>query len=319
VNKVSLSVQEEAKTSPPHVVEELHRHRVVVVIPAYNEERFIGSVVLKVLKHPVTVIVVDDGSEDDTANVAEAAGAKVVSHSDNMGYGSAITTGLQASKSYNPEAVIVLDADGQHLPAELPNVVCPILTGEADIVLGSRYLDKTSRVPPHRLIGHWFFNQLIGIGSGVKVSDSQSGYRAFSRKALDLIDFKSSGMFFASEIQFQAKKHGLKIFEVPVTIHYFDPPKRSVIAHGISVLNGVLRMIGQYRPLLFFGVPGFLILLAGLGWGWWVVDIYSRFKNLAMGYAMISVLLTILGMITLTTGIILHSVRGLIIELLKKK
>jgi hypothetical protein len=92
-----------------------------------------------------------------------------------------------------------------------------------------------------------------------------------------------------------------------------------VVQHGLLVLNGVLRLVGQYRPLLFFGVPGAIVLLAGLGWGVWVVELYRRYGDLAVGYAMISVLLTILGAVTLTTGVILHSIRGLLLELLAKR
>jgi hypothetical protein len=102
---------------------------------------------------------------------------------------------------------------------------------------------------------------------------------------------------------------------VPIVIQYLDPPKRSALAHGLQVMNGTLRLIGQYRPILFLGAPGLLLLLTALGWGAWVVDIYSRTQILAAGYAMIAVLLAILGSIILATGVILHSVRGLLLDL----
>ena len=120
-------------------------------------------------------------------------------------------------------------------------------------------------------------------------------------------------------MQFIAKECGLRLVEVPITIQYNDKPKRPVIAHGLGVLNGLLRLAGQYRPLLFFGVPGFIALLVGIGWGFLVVNIYSRIQTLAVGYAMLSVLLTIIGMLMLSTGIILHSIRGLLLDLLNRR
>lgn len=288
---------------------------IVAVIPAYNEARFIGSVVLQARKHAGKVIVVDDGSSDRTAEIAEAAGALVVRHDDNRGKGAALSTGIHKALTFEPVAVVMLDGDFQHLPQQLPRLVAPILEGRAHIVVGSRYLDQDSIVPRHRIWAHRAFNLLIRLGSGVRLSDSQNGFRAFSRRALEGVSFVSDDFTVESEIQFLARERGLRIEEVPVTIQYLDKPKRSVVGHGLIVLNGVLQLVGQYRPLLFFGVPGLAMLLTGLGWGWIVVDVYRRTQQLAVGYALISVLLSILGSLGLFAGIILHSVRGLLLEL----
>ena len=112
-------------------------------------------------------------------------------------------------------------------------------------------------------------------------------------------------------------EHGLRLAEVPITADYVDKPKRPVVAHGLMVLNGVLRLVGQYRPLFFFGLAGLFLLLVGTGWGWWVVVVYGRTKQLAIGYALISVLLTVLGSLSLFSGIMLHSVRGLLLDVIK--
>jgi len=295
------------------------RDKIVVVIPAYNEERFIGSVALKASKYAATVIVVDDGSCDATAEVAAASGAVVFRHTQNQGKGSALSSGFRLAQEYDPKVVVTLDADGQHLPEEIGQLVAPILAGQADIVVGSRYLNHASSVPRHRIWGHWAFNLLTRIGSGMSSTDSQSGFRAFSPAALEKGDFCSKGFSVESEMQFIANENGLRLVEVPITIRYTDKPKRPVVGHGLGVLNGVLRLVGQYRPLLFFGVPGFFLLLVGIGWGLLVVDIYSRAQTLAVGYAMVSVLLTIIGMLLLSTGIILHSVRGLLMDMLSKR
>ncbi len=300
------------------MIDILKQHRVVVVIPAYNEERFIGSVILKILQFPLTVIVVDDGSTDATDLVARAAGALVVHHEHNMGKGVALNTGIYDARKMDPEVIVLIDGDGQHLVRELPRLIKPILEDQADIVVGSRYLQKTFQVPAHRFVGHWFFNQLTGLASRVKVTDSQSGYRAFSPRAFNTDLFLSPNFSVESEMQFLAYDYGLRVTEVPITIRYVDKPKRSVISQGTSVLGGIIKLTGQYRPLLFFSLPGALAVLGGLGMGLLVVEIFSHKSELAVGYAMISVLLAITGMVLFSTGIILHSVRGLLSDMLRK-
>ena len=290
--------------------------KVIALIPAFNEERFIASVVLKTRRYVDEVWVVDDGSRDATAELAEEAGAVVLRHECNQGKGAALNTGFRAVRNQANTLVVTLDADGQHEPAELMQVIGPVQRGEADIVIGSRYLVKESDVPTARIWGHKFFNSVTRLASGVAASDSQSGYRAFSRHALETISFNSRSFSVESEMQFLANQHGLRVKEVPIIIRYADKPKRPVIQHGLIVLNGILQLTGQYRPLLYFGVPGMMMLLVGLLWGLWVVEIFQRTRNLAVGYAMLSTLLAISGMIMLSTAITLHSVRGLLLDLL---
>lgn len=293
----------------------LMQRNAVVVIPAYNEERFIGSVVLKTRQIVQTVIVVDDGSRDSTAEIAEAAGAVVVRHEGNKGKGVALNTGFLKAKEYTPEVVITLDGDWQHMPEEMALVAAPILEGGADIVVGSRYLEKSSDVPVQRVIGHWGFTSLTNIVSGVSLTDSQSGYRAFSPAALEALTFSSNSFSVESEMQFLAKDHKLKVVEVPITIRYVDKPKRNVLSHGLVVLNGILRLVAQHRPLLFFAVPGVFTLLGGLLLGVWVVYNYWLHENLAVGTALIVVILMLTGVFLLFTGIVLHSIRVVVAEI----
>jgi glycosyltransferase involved in cell wall biosynthesis len=288
--------------------------RIGVIIPAYNEERFIGSVVLQAHQYGTVVIVVDDGSTDATAEIARAAGAVVIGHERNQGKGAALKTGFRKAGELDLDVVVVLDGDGQHRPEEIGRVTGPVLEGKADIVVGSRYLEKQRAMPRHRALGHGVFTWFTNLVSGVSVTDSQSGFRAFSPRAVEEMVFSSHGFSVESEMQVLAGAHHLRVAEVPITALYRDKPKRPVVAHGMRVLNGLLRLVGQYRPLLFFGLPGLLALLASLALGGYVVVIYQGTKTLAVGYAMITVLLAIIGILSFFTGIILHSVRGLLLE-----
>lgn len=288
--------------------------KIVAVIPAYNEERFIGSVVLKARQYADAVIVVDDGSTDATGEIAEAAGAIVVRHEHNRGKGAALNTGLRKARELVPGVVVTLDGDWQHRCEEIPIVARPVLEDGVDMAVGSRFLANDSRIPGLRALAIRALTWATNIGSGLGLSDSQTGFRAFSPRALEMITFRSSGFSIESEMQFLAREHGLKVVELPISSRYDDGPKRNPIPHWLQVLNGVLRLIGQHRPLLFFGIPGMATLLVGLLWGAWVVDIYRTSQAFAIGYALIVVLLLLIGIFALFTGIILHSIRALLLE-----
>jgi len=288
--------------------------RILVLIPAYNEERFIASVVLKALRQASEVIVIDDGSSDETAYLAEAAGAYVIRHQQNKGKGAALQTGIHAIRCRELDVVVVLDADCQHCPEELDKVVAPVLMGKSDIVIGSRYLGNDNQVPWSRIWGHRLFNLIIRVTSGVNATDSQSGFRAFSPIALQALSFQSKSFSVESEMQFIASENKLRLTEVPITIQYNDKPKRPVVTHGFYVLNGVFQLISQMRPLLFFGLPSLLFFLIGLGLGVAVVSIYQHIQQVEVGYAMLSILLTVEGMLGMAIGIVLHFIRKLLLE-----
>ncbi len=290
-----------ATTHPP----EFSNRVIVVVIPAYNEERFIGSVVLKTRFYVPHVIVVDDGSSDATAQIAKAAGATVLQHPSNLGKGAALRTAFRAARQIHPDVVVMLDADYQHLPEEINKVAQPVLDNQADISIGSRYLNQACQVPRLRVMGHWVFNWLTRAASGVPSSDSQSGFRAFSPRALECIDFSSHGFSVECEMQFQARQHDLKLAETCVDIRYPDKSKRSVIAQGMAVLKGVLKLTLQYRPLLCFGLTGLLFMSVGIP------------RHLASDHAPLSILLSMVGLVLVSTGFTLHSLRALLVDLLQ--
>src|SRR5438270_862814 len=237
--------------------------RVVAVIPAFNEERAVGSVVLR-LRHVLdSVIVVNDGSSDATEEVARLAGAQVISHPINKGYGAAIQTGLAAAEKLDPRAVVLMDADGQHRVEDVVDLVRPILEDEADVAVGSRFADGRTHVPRMRRVAQHGLTWLTNVGSGVKLTDSQSGMRAFGPRALEALLLSSSSMAAASEMQFLAGDAQLRVCEVPIEIRYFGDIKRSAVGQGLDVLNGIIRLVSLRRPLLFFGVPGVMVLILG--------------------------------------------------------
>ena len=287
-------------------------HHIVVVIPAYNEDRFIGSVVLKARQAAQTVIVVDDGSSDRTRLIAEAAGAVVVRHEANQGKGSALNTGLAAARARQPDVVVFLDADGQHDPLDIPALIEPLLQGQADIVTGSRFLQRLNRAPAYRRFGQRVITALTNATSGVKVTDSWSGFRALSRRAAERVRFQESGWGIEPEIQFQASTHGLVMVDVPVDVAYHEPAKRNPLGHALRTLQGLLRLVGRHRPILLLSGAGMLMGLAGLGAGLWVVDRYAKLHMLPGGIALLSVSLVILGVLTLYTALILSFLRELI-------
>lgn len=296
--------------------EMLRRERIAVVIPAFNESRFIGSVILRARKYAGTIIVIDDGSGDGTAEIAEAAGARVLTHPQNRGKGAALNTGFEYARAHtDAEVIVMIDADGQHNPDEIPVIVEPILDQSADVVVGSRFLDIKSDIPRWRQFGQHALTIATNIGSNSSITDSQSGFRAFSRRVLEVFRFDSRGFSVESEMQFMVQDVGLRVKEVAITCLYEEPPKRNPVKHGAEVISGLVQLAGQYRPLLVFGGAGIVVLAGGVLMGLYVVQIYNQAGVLATGYALISVLLSAIGMTAFSTGVILHSVVGLIREI----
>ncbi|MGB0389320.1 MAG: glycosyltransferase family 2 protein [Ardenticatenaceae bacterium] len=290
----------------------------VALIPAYNEARFIGSVVIRAREYVDHVLVVNDGSSDATAEIARAAGAEVLNMPKNVGKAKAVTEGLRYVRRLRPTAVAMIDGDGQHNPEQIPNLLAPVEMGEADMVIGSRFIGIKSQIPKWRMVGQHTLTAVTNVTSGIYSTDSQSGFRAFSPQALPFMEFQAKGFSLESEMQFIAGENLLRVAEVPISVVYAEPPKRNPVSHGLQVLNGVLRLVGQMRPLFFFGTFGSLILIAGLMVGYAVLTNNLASPEQAVGYALICVLLSIVGIISLATGVILHSIRGLLIDWLQR-
>ena len=318
---MSMLVEEEALAHDDlgEKLESLPHHAldgVLVAIPAFNEERFIGSVVLQVRLLDLPVLVIDDGSSDRTSEIATAAGAVVVRHPVNQGKGVALNTAFEWARRRGSKALVVLDGDGQHPVDEMMMILPPILDGSADIVIGSRFLPTSpGQIPAVRQFGQRAITPAANVFSGASVTDSQSGYRAFSRRAIQLMSFGSKGFSVEVEMQFHAQQHGLVIEEVPITALYHDPPKRNIFGQGAEVLTALLQLVGRHRPLLFFSGTGLVVLLSGLILGGIVTSIYTDTHVLAIGYALLAVLFTIAGLLSVFTGLLLHSVRSTFVDL----
>ncbi len=285
--------------------------RIIAAIPCFDEERFIGSVVLKTSKYVDSVIVIDDGSCDATAEVATAAGAKVHKHGENRGYGAAIRTALAKGQQLGADVLVVLDGDGQHNPNDIPSLVSPLIEGEADVAVGSRFLEKGSKPPLYRRFGQRVLTTATNLASGQKVTDSQSGFRAYSAKALKELTLTESGMSASSEIQFAIGRSGLRVVEVPINVSYVERAKRNPIGHGVGVLSRLLVLVSLRQPLLLFGVPGFILMAGGLAFGIRVLARYSETGELAVGNAFAMVLLFLAGLLALFSGLMLQAMKEL--------
>ncbi len=290
---------------------ERHKPRIIAAIPCFNEERFIGSVILKAKKHVDRVLVIDDGSSDASAEVAGEAGAIVYRHDCNKGYGAAVRTALQKGREQNADILVIIDGDGQHDPADISRLAKPILTGEAEVVIGSRFLGEGQRSPFYRRLGQRVLTAVTNVGSGHKLSDSQSGFRAYSSKALRELNLSENGMSVSSEIQFAISKAGLKVAEVPISVSYVGKAKRNPVGHGMNVLSRVLVLMSLRQPLLLFGIPGIVLLIGGLALGIRVLDIYSKSSTLAIGTFLTAMLLCLTGVLALFAALMLQSMKEL--------
>ena len=216
--------------------------RIVVAIPCYNTAPFIADIVKKARQCADEVIVVDDGSSDDTAEIARASGAIVVSHEKNQGYGSAIRLCFNSARQNNADILVIIDGDAQHDPAEITSVVKPAIDGSADIVIGTRFSNIHNNMPRYRRFGIQVINFIYNLGASVKTSDAQSGFRAYTRKTLDTIEPTANGMDVSVQTLIIARRKGLRMKDVPITCKYHSASSTlNPIIHGIGVAWGVMR------------------------------------------------------------------------------
>jgi len=280
--------------------------RILAAIPAYNEEVAIGSVVLRCRGFVDEVLVIDDGSEDHTVDVAKMADASVHRHASNLGKGVAIQSALEYARSHDFDAMVLLDGDGQHDPTYIPELIGPILRDEADIVVGVR-TRATSTMPLYRWLGQRVLDFITAYGSSGSVTDSQSGFRALSRRAIETLHLEEKDFSIESEMLIEAKDQNLRIAEVPIRARYdVDGSTKRPLSHGFGVVDRLLRIIAVRHPLLFFGVFGGAIFIVGIIVGIIALDTYKRAPELAIGYSFLVVVFLIFGGLAMFAGVMLN-------------
>ena len=287
-----------------------NQSKVVVAIPAFNEEKYIGTIVLEAKQYVDEVIVLDDGSTDSTSNVANLAGAGVVRHTSNKGKGAAIQRLMIEAQNRGADILVLIDADAQHNPQEIPRLVNSIRAG-FDLAIGSRQA-QSQKTPRYRLAGQKVLLSATKFLSGARLTDSECGFRALSRKAISEMSLNEKGFAIETEMIAQAAERGLKISEVPISnIYTKDGSTLNPMVHGFGVLGRIIVLVSERRPLFFFGLAGVILAIVGLYIGVRVLEISSRGEGLAIGTALIAAILIIIGLLSIFTAIMLNALKRL--------
>lgn len=291
-------------------------HRVVVAIPAHNESSTIEQVVHSVNKYADLVLVVDDGSDDGTDRIARRAGATVVRHRENQGYGAALKTAFREANEFGADALVVVDGDNQHEPDDVPSLLQSLEREDADIVIGSRFLeDSETDMPLYRRFGIAVINLLTNLSMGIvrsSVKDTQSGFRAYNARAVESLsedDGISDKMSASTDILYHAFEHDYDIAEVGTSVDYNvdNANNHNPVIHGLTLINNTLKTIERRRPVTVLGIPGFVVTAVGLSFGYWTVMNVVTTQTFPVGLAIVSVFATLLGIFACFTAIILHS------------
>lgn len=296
--------------------------KVLVCIPAFNEAKQIAQIVKNARNHCSEVLVCDDGSVDRTAEIAEIAGATVIRHNSNRGYGAAIKTLFAESRKKNADIIVTLDSDGQHDVTEIPKLIGPLVRNEVDIVIGSRFLNKKSQdhIPKYRNFGIRTITKLTQAVSYDTLTDSQSGFRAYSKNALDKIDIYENGMSVSTEILLKAKEKDLTIKEVPIIVRYDveDASTQNPLKHGISVIHSVILFVSLKHPLTFYGIMGLVFLGIGIVFMASALDLFSETRYVSTPNIIIAAGFFIIGIVLLATSVILYTMTALLRGKLKE-
>ena len=282
----------------------------LVCIPAFNEEGAIGKLVRKTLSYVDSVVVCDDGSSDNTAKEAENSGAHVIVHDENRGKGSALKSLFEHARHSSADIIITIDGDGQFLPEEIKKLTKPIIEKTSDIVVGYRF-DNDTEMPSYRKIGNKILDHATNIATSIPIRDTQSGFRAYSKNAIELIEFSNDGFTADSEILIDASKHGLRISEEKITVIYDTGRRTSTknpILHGSSVLGSLIEMILVKHPLKYLGIPGLIVIFCGVLLSSYTISVFNQTALLPIPFALVSIGSLLLGFLLLMTSGILFAI-----------
>jgi len=292
----------------------------IAAMPAFNEERSVVRMVLGCKKYVDCVIVVDDGSSDATAELAASAGAHVVRHEWNAGYGAALRTCFETAREMGAQRLVIIDADGQHDPDEIPKLLQPLERG-VDLVIGSRFCNGNGQeVPSYRKVGMKVLDVTTNFLGGLSITDTQSGFRAYGKRAIDCICIDDDGMSAGSEILLQAKDNRLKVEEVEIHCSYEveRASKQNPVSHGVKVMLILLQDMELRRPLYYFTLPGMIFAAVGIGIGLELLRVFYHGGQLSYGLTILMILTTLVGSFMAFTGIILHAISRLIDQSMRR-
>ena len=289
--------------------------KITVGLPAYNEEKNIAKIIVQLKKVADQIIVCDDGSTDSTSIIAESLGVIIIKHPKNLGYGSAIRSIFLKSREINSEVLVTIDADGQHKIEDIEKVVKPIVDGRADVSIGSRFLDKHDNAPKYRKLGINIITKVTNSSLSEKITDAQSGFRAYNNKVLQTLTPSDSGMGISTEILIKSSNLGFKIAEVPTEIQYDgDTSNQNPISHGTGVLLSTLKYISIERPLRFYGIPSFILFTIGLIFTFFATQYYAEVGRLNTNLTLIAGGTLVISVMLMVTAILLYSLVSVVRE-----
>ena len=290
--------------------------KITVGIPAYNEEKNIASIIVKLKKIADVVIVCNDGSTDSTSEIAQNLGAVVINHTKNLGYGAGINSIFHKAKEIGSEILITFDADGQHRIEDIDKVIKPISDGQSDIVIGSRFLDDSEKeIPNYRKVGIKVITKITNTSIKKQLTDSQSGFRAYSKKVLGQLSPSESGMGVSTEILIKASSKNFRISEVPIKILYEGKTStHNPITHGSSVIISTIKYTSIERPLTFYGIPSVVFLFIGIIFSYMAIQYYVELGRLSTNLTIVGVSAVLIGIVLLITATLLFSLVSIVRE-----
>ncbi len=286
---------------------------ILTCIPAFNEGKIIDEVIKKCLKFSDQVVVCDDGSTDDTYEIADAAGAHVIRHDVNIGKGEALRTLFKFAIHSKNDIIVTIDGDGQFLPEEIPKLVSDIEEKKSDIVIGYRFDDATD-MPNYRRFGNKMLDKMANMVTELSVSDTQSGYRAYSKDVIEKLNFNIKGFGADVEILIDAANKGFRISEQKVTVIYntgSDTSTKNPISHAGEVVTTILERIAIKSPLKYLGIPGIVTIVLGI---YFALDVFITYNN--TGY--FSLPFTLIGATFLVLGLILFLMATMLFSVSKR-
>ena len=290
--------------------------KIIVGIPAFNEEKNIAVVITQLKKIVDKIIVCNDGSTDLTSKIAEELGVIVINHEKNLGYGAAIRSIFLKSKDLDGDILVTFDADGQHRVDDINKVINPIINGKSDLVIGSRFLDESEKeVPRYRKVGIKVITKITNATIKKQLTDSQSGFRAYSKKVLTELNPSDAGMGISSEILIKASSKNFRISEVPIKITYSgDTSTHNPISQGSSVIISTIKYTSIEHPLKFYGIPSLIFFIVGLSFTYAATQYYAEIGRLNTNLTIVAAGTVLIAVVLLITGILLYSLISVVRE-----